>query len=77
LVEALRYKPEHHVFDSPWVSTQTLTEMSTRDVSWGQRQAVRKADNLDTFMCRLSRNSGSLDLLKASGTVQRLLYPVL
>jgi hypothetical protein len=34
---------------------------------------VRRAD-LATFMCRLSRNSGSLNLLKPSGPVQRLLY---
>jgi hypothetical protein len=29
-----------------------------------QRQPVRRADNLATFMCRLSRNSGSLNLLE-------------
>jgi len=27
-------------------STQPLTEMSTRSISWGQRRSVRKADNL-------------------------------
>jgi len=36
---------------------QLLTEMSTRDISWGSRRPVRRADNLTTFMCRLSRNS--------------------
>jgi hypothetical protein len=40
-------------------STQPLAEMSTRNPSWGQRRPVRTADNLATFMCRLSRNSGS------------------
>jgi len=52
LVEALRYKPEGHVFDSQWCQwnfyrhipsghtvalglTQPLTEMSTRNISWG------------------------------------------
>ena len=35
-------------------STQPLTEISTRNVSWGSRQPVRTADNLTTFMCRLS-----------------------
>jgi hypothetical protein len=35
-------------------STQPLTEMSTRNLSW-----VRRADNLTTSMCRLSRNSGA------------------
>jgi hypothetical protein len=31
---------------------------------------VFKDDNLTTFMCRLSRNSGSLNLLEPSGPVQ-------
>jgi len=35
-------------------STQPLTEMSTRNISWGYRRPVRRADNLTTFMCRLS-----------------------
>jgi hypothetical protein len=48
LVEALRYKPERRGFDSRWChwnnrfsrtmtlgSTQPLTEMSTRNRSWG------------------------------------------
>ena len=33
----------------------------------GQRWPVRAADNLATFMCRLSRNCGSLYLLKPKG----------
>jgi hypothetical protein len=33
-------------------STQPLTEMSTRCISWGQRWPVRKADNLTTILCR-------------------------
>jgi len=33
--------------------TQPLTEMSTRNISWG------RADNLTTFMCRLSWNLGA------------------
>jgi hypothetical protein len=40
-------------------STQPLTEVSTRDLSWGWRRPVCRADNLTTFMCRLSRNSGA------------------
>ena len=48
LVEALHYKPEGRGFDSRWChnnnpfgrtmvlgSTQPLTEMSTRNISWG------------------------------------------
>jgi len=38
--------------------TQPLIEMSTRNVSWGLRRPVRRADNLTTFMCRLSWNLG-------------------
>jgi hypothetical protein len=33
--------------------------MSTRNISWGYRRPVRRADNLTTFMCRLSWNMGS------------------
>ena len=32
------------------VSTQPVTEMSTRYVSWGLRRPVRKADNLITIL---------------------------
>ena len=45
-------------------STPTLTEMSTRSISWGQRRPVRRADKFATFICRLSRNSESLSLLE-------------
>jgi hypothetical protein len=31
---------------------------------------VRRANNLATFMCRLSTNSGSLNLLEPPGSVQ-------
>ena len=39
--------------------TQPLTEISTRNISWGQRRPVRRADNLTTFVCRLSWNVGA------------------
>jgi hypothetical protein len=52
LVEALFYKPESRGFDPQWceghnpsgrtmalVSTQSLTEMSTRNISWGVKAA--------------------------------------
>jgi len=35
-------------------STQPLTEMSTTNIFWGLRRPVRRAENLSTFMCRLS-----------------------
>jgi hypothetical protein len=39
------------------VLTQPLTEMSTRNISWEVKTAG--ADNLTTFMCRLSGNLGA------------------
>ena len=32
-------------------STQSLTEMSSRSISWGQRRPVCKGDNLTTILC--------------------------
>ena len=47
-------------------STQPLTEMSTRNISREEgRHPVHRADNLTTFMCQMSRNSGSLNLLQS------------
>jgi len=43
---------------------QPLTEMSTRNISWGWRQPVCGDDITTTFMCQLSRNSGCLNLLE-------------
>jgi hypothetical protein len=53
------------------------TEMSTRNISWGQRSPVRRADNLTTFMCWLSWNeevSTSWNPQGLSRPVQGLLY---
>jgi hypothetical protein len=58
-------------------STKPLTEMSTRNISWGWRRPVRRADNLTTFMCRLSRNLGASTSWKPEGLsrpVMGLLY---
>ena len=41
-------------------STQPLTEMSTRDISWGHSRSVLMTDNLTICMCRFSGNLGSL-----------------
>jgi len=54
-------------------STQPLKEMSTRNVSWGWRRPVRRADNLTTFMCRLSWNLGA----STSWNPQALSRPVM
>ena len=45
-------------------STYPPKEMSTGDISWGCRRPVPRADNLTTFMCRLSTNSGILNFLE-------------
>jgi len=49
-------------------STQTLVKMSTRNISWEYRRPVRETDDLTTFMCRMSWKSGSLNVLKSSGS---------
>jgi hypothetical protein len=51
-------------------SSQPLTGMSIRGISWRERQPVKRADNLATYVCQLSRNSGSLNLLESQGPVQ-------
>ena len=48
-------------------STQHLTEVSVRSISWGKRRPVLRADNL--HMPTVSK-SGSLKLLETSGPVQ-------
>ena len=50
-------------------STQPLTRMSTRSISWGQRRPVRKADNLTTILCRC-HVTGNLNVLEPSGPLQ-------
>jgi hypothetical protein len=72
LVEALCHKSGRCGFDSRWCHwnfsfsdrtmalglTQPPTEMSTRNIFWRLRRPVCRADNLTTFMCRLSWNLG-------------------
>jgi len=56
---------------------QLLTEMSTRNVSWGYRWSVCRADKFTTFKCRLSWNLGastSWNPQGLSGPVMGLLY---
>jgi len=59
---------------------QPLTEISNRNISWGLRRPLRGADNLTTFMCRLSWNlsaSTSWNPQGLSRGVQGLLYILL
>jgi hypothetical protein len=58
-------------------STQLLTEMSTRNISWGVNAAGAHGWQPTTFMCRLSRNLGastSWNPLGLSRPVMGLLY---
>jgi len=60
-----------------WRLTWPLTEMSTRNASGGWRWPVHRADNLTTFMCRLSWYLGvstSWNPQALSRPVQALLY---
>ena len=50
--------------------TQPLIEMSTRNISRGQRWPVRRADNPTTFICRLPCNLGASTSWNTSGPVQ-------
>jgi len=55
-------------------STQPLTEMSTRSISWGQRRLVRKDDNLPPSYAFVTK-FGNLNFLEPpSGPVMGLLY---
>jgi hypothetical protein len=51
-------------------STQPLTEISSKNLPWGIKRPVRGAVNLATFMCRLSRNSRSCNLVKPQESVR-------
>ena len=61
-------------------STQPLTEMSTMDLPWGAKAAGAYGWQHGHFMCRLSANHGSLNLLEPWGLcwpVQRWFLPSL
>ena len=70
MVKALRYKPTGRGFDSTVAlgSTQPLTEMSTRCISWGVKAACAKADILPS--CAVVMKSGNLNFLELSGPLQ-------
>jgi len=50
-------------------STQPLTEMSTRSISWGQRRPVHKADKLPPS-CAVVTKSENLNFLEPSGPLR-------
>jgi hypothetical protein len=50
--------------------TQPVTEMSTRNISWGWRRPLGRADNLTIFICRLSWNLRASTSYSPLGPVQ-------
>jgi hypothetical protein len=46
------------------VLCSALTDMSTTDILWEINAAGEETDNLTTFIYRMSRNSGRLNLLE-------------
>jgi hypothetical protein len=72
----------HNPFSPTMVLTQPLTEMITRNISWGWRQPMRRADNLATFMCWLCWNLEASSSWNPQGLSRPviglvyLLYPV-
>jgi hypothetical protein len=86
LIEALRYKPEGSGFDSRWCpwhnhsgctmvlgSTQPLTEMSTRNISWGVMAACAQSWPYHLHVPNVLK-SESLNLLGPSEPVQGLIH---
>jgi hypothetical protein len=53
---------------------QLLTEVSTRNISWGWRRSMLRADNIDTLMCRLSWNLESLTSWNPQGLSRPVEY---
>ena len=53
-------------------SAQPLTELSSERYRW----PMRRADDLSTFMCRVPRNSGSLNHVEPEGLVQVCIWIV-
>ena len=50
--------------------TQPRTEMGTRNISWGVKTAVHRADKLSTFVCRLYWNLEAATSWNPQGPVQ-------
>jgi len=80
VVKALRYKPAGRGFDSRWWhnpsgrtvalgSTQPLTEMSTRCISWGKGGRCVRLTTLPPS-CAVVMKSGNLNFLEPSGPLQ-------
>jgi hypothetical protein len=84
-VKALRYKPAGRGFDSRWCqifqwhnpaghtmtlqSTQPLTEMSTRCISWGKGGRCIRLTSLPSS-CAVVMKSGNINFLEPCGPLQ-------
>ena len=55
-------------------STQPLTELSAKNITWGWKRLMYTADNLTTFMCRLSWNLVVSTSWKSQGLLYLYLY---
>ena len=82
VVKVLCYKSEGRWFDPRWChwnfsltshyglgSTQPLTEMSTRRISWGKGGRYVRLTNLP-YPCAVVMKSGNLNFLEPSGPLQ-------
>ena len=58
-------------------STQPLTEVSTRSTPEGLRRPVRRADNLTTFIYRLSWNMGASTSWNPQGLSRPIALPIM
>ena len=54
LLQTERSRVQFPIMSLTLESTQDLTEMRTRNISWGWRRPVHRADKLTTLMCRMS-----------------------
>jgi hypothetical protein len=64
-------KPSSHTM-APGL-TQPLTEMSTRNISWGLRWPVYTADNISNFMCWMFWNLGASNFTNTQGLFRPLM----
>jgi hypothetical protein len=72
LDEAIGFSNVHNPSSRAMVlgSTQSLTEISSKNLSGGKGRPARKADNLTPSVSRLSRKCGSFDVSQPYGSPQ-------
>jgi len=66
-----RQKQTNRAQVQKWIAPPALTRRKyTRNISYGSRRVVRRAENLTTFMCRLTWNLRASTSCNPSGPVQ-------